>query len=146
MNVQDLATHVSPMLDAVKTSFTDQTTLLQQIKAQNEANGQDNTLVDQAIANIDAVTAQATAAHQAVLAASATVTLSPTTATVAQGATEQFSATTSDGSTPSWSVSPSTVGTIDAAGLFTAGTAAGTGTVVATLANGASASASVTVS
>ena len=73
-----------------------------------------------------------------------TLVLSPTSATVPVSGTQQFSATASDGSTPTWDVSPPELGTVDATGLFTAGAAAGTGTVVAET-NGATISASVVV-
>jgi cytochrome b involved in lipid metabolism len=76
------------------------------------------------------------------------VTLTPTNATIKIGATEQFTPTVV-GSTAgvAWTLSPSTLGTISASGLFT-GVVAGQGTVTAASTQDAtkSASALVTVS
>ncbi len=81
----------------------------------------------------------------------ATATLAPATATLQRGATQQFAATVKDqfgatmGAVPTaWSVTPSTLGTVDSTGLFTAGQAGGTGTVTATAA-GVGGTAAVTV-
>lgn len=152
MNVQDLATHVAPMIAAIKVSLDDQSTLLAQIKADNAANGTDNTLVDQAIAAIDGVTAQANAAHEAVLAAAAspagtgaTITLEPSTASVAINGTQQFAATTSTGETPVFTLSPTNIGTVDVTGNFTAGGDPGSGVLTATLADGTFFSVPITV-
>jgi uncharacterized protein YjdB len=74
-----------------------------------------------------------------------TVSISPTSATVPVGGSQSFSATVSDGSAPTYSVSPTDLGTVDQTGAFVAGAAAGTGAVIATASDGSSASASVTV-
>lgn len=147
MKLADLATHLAPMIAAINVSMTDQSALLAQIKAENEANGSDNTLVDQAIAQIDAITTQANAAHEAFLAASqpGALTLSPSSATVPVNNTQQFSVAVTTAEEISWKVSPEALGTVDADGLFTAGGDPGSGTVTATLESGATESASVSV-
>ncbi len=67
----------------------------------------------------------------------ATITISPSPATISLGQTQQFTATGRDTNgnivsiTPTWSSSNTTVGTINAAGIFTA-LAAGTTTIIAT--------------
>jgi Ice-binding-like len=78
-----------------------------------------------------------------------TVTISPTSATVAVGGTQQFTAVTKDGrgttittTTPTWSVTGG--GTITQTGLFTAGATPGTSTVSVTC-TGVTATATVTV-
>src|SRR5438105_1129404 len=68
------------------------------------------------------------------------VTVSPSTATVTEGATQQFTATAS--SSVTWTA---TGGTIDASGLYTAGNTAGTFTVTATDTSGNQGHATVTV-
>ena len=79
----------------------------------------------------------------------ATLTISPSTATLAPGGTQQFTALGRDASgatvsvTPTWTVSTGG-GTISGAGLLTAGTAAGNYTVTAT-SGSVTATASVTV-
>lgn len=73
------------------------------------------------------------------------VSLSPTSATVAVGGTQQFSPNVSDNSTPTYSVEPAELGTIDPTGVFVAGAAPGSGSVVATASDGSTASASVSV-
>ena len=77
------------------------------------------------------------------------ITISPTSATVAVNGTQQFTAVTKDGNgkiitttTPTWSVTGG--GTISSTGLFTAGTTAGTSTVSVTC-TGVTATATVTV-
>lgn len=66
------------------------------------------------------------------------ISLAPTAASVATSATEQFTAVVKDQfdnpsqSTVSWSVTPTSLGTISPSGLFTAGGAFGSGTVTAT--------------
>ena len=68
----------------------------------------------------------------------ATVLTTPTAASVLTGQAKQFNATVQDqygsllGSAVSWSVSPSTLGTIDSSGLFTAGSTGGAGSGIAT--------------
>ncbi|HEX9437538.1 MAG TPA: Ig-like domain-containing protein [Candidatus Limnocylindria bacterium] len=80
-----------------------------------------------------------------------TLAISPITANVGTGATQQFTATVKDqtgnpyvGVPVTWSVSPSTAGTISASGLFTAAATAGSATVTATFGT-LSATAAVTV-
>jgi hypothetical protein len=80
-----------------------------------------------------------------------TMSLSPSTATVGTGSTQQLAATVKDqsgnaftGVPITWSVSPATAGTVDAAGLFTAAQTAGTATVTATF-GALSATASLTI-
>ena len=85
-------------------------------------------------------------------AAVATVTVSPVSASVTTGKTQQFRASAKDkngrsitGATVSWSLEPSTLGTISSSGLFRASsTSAGSGQVLATV-GGISGSASITV-
>ena len=65
-----------------------------------------------------------------------TVTVSPTAAAITLWQTQQFTATVPGGGTATWSVDTiaggnSTVGTIDATGLYTPGTAPGTHTILA---------------
>lgn len=77
------------------------------------------------------------------------ITVSPSSATVLTGATQDFTVTaTRDGDPVSvdftWSVSPSSLGTITDEGKFTAGSSAGTGNVIAS-AEGESGSAAVEV-
>lgn len=79
------------------------------------------------------------------------VRLSPTTVTVATGGTQQFTASVRDqfgvlmASGQTWSVTPASLGSVSWAGLFTAGSAAGAGTLTVTSGQ-VSASAAVTVS
>ncbi|HEX8698194.1 MAG TPA: hypothetical protein VF815_05115, partial [Myxococcaceae bacterium] len=81
-----------------------------------------------------------------------TVAVSPASATLQVRGTQQFTATATDAwgnavsGTATWSVSSTTVGTIDASGVFTAGPTAGTypAAVIATL-DGKSGSADVTL-
>lgn len=74
-----------------------------------------------------------------------TVSVSPSSATVVEGLTQQFAASGTTG-TVTWSVAPSTVGTIDQTGLFTSAATTGIATVTASdSGTGASASASVSV-
>ena len=70
--------------------------------------------------------------------APAGIALSPSSASVGVASTQQLSATVKDrsgnvmiGVPLTWSVSPSSLGTISASGLLTAGSATGTGTVTA---------------
>src|ERR1700694_2529738 len=76
------------------------------------------------------------------------VTITPTSATVPVGGTQQFTAVTKDGrgttiaTTPTWSLVG--VGSISNTGLYTAGTTAGTATVSVTC-SGVTATATVTV-
>jgi len=98
----------------------------------------------------NAVALEATYLIGALVAAPApiSVTLTPSNATIKVGATEQFTPTVV-GSTAgvAWTLSPSTLGTISASGLFT-GVVAGQGTVTAASTQDAtkSASALITVS
>ncbi len=62
--------------------------------------------------------------------ASAVVIVSPSAASIAQAQTQQFTVTGATGSV-TWSVSPSSAGTISASGLFTAGSATGIATITA---------------
>lgn len=77
-----------------------------------------------------------------------TVSVAPASATVAQGATQQFTATTNDPKGVVWSISPTTgSGTVDANGLFTPPTTpGGTATITATSVTTASVSASAAAS
>ncbi len=66
------------------------------------------------------------------------ISVSPATVTVAPGMTQQFTATAKDAAGAripnaaiTWSVTPTSLGTISASGLFTAGSTAGSGTVTA---------------
>ncbi len=83
-------------------------------------------------------------------AALATLAISPASATIAAGGSQQFTATGSDAygnplmPSPTWSVSAGTPGTISSTGLFAAGLDAGSGAVVAA-AGGVTATASVVV-
>ena len=67
-----------------------------------------------------------------------TMAVAPASATVTGGKTQQFTATVQDqfagalGSQVAWSVMPSSLGTINASGLFTAALVNGSGSVVAT--------------
>lgn len=85
----------------------------------------------------DAQTATATRSVT-ITRAVATVEVSPGSASVGNGFEQQFTATAKDGNgtafgaSKTWSVSPGTLGTISSSGLFTAGTAAGSGWVIAT--------------
>ena len=74
--------------------------------------------------------------------AASTVTVSPSSASLQPGGTQQFTATDSAGLAVIWSA---TGGTITSAGLYTAGSTAGTFTVTATDSNSNSGSATVTV-
>lgn len=62
------------------------------------------------------------------------VSVSPTSATLALGATQQFSATVQNATDSSvvWSVSPDGAGSVDQNGMFTAPATAGSATVTAT--------------
>ena len=78
------------------------------------------------------------------------VTLSPKTAALASSQTQQFTATVPGGGTASWTVDGvaggnSAVGIINSTGLYTAGTAAGTHTVVASSVAAPTQTASATV-
>ena len=79
-----------------------------------------------------------------------TVTVSPTTASVVVGSTQQFSASGTDANgapvatTFTWSSTNTAVATVSASGLAT-GLTAGTATIVATSANGVQGTASLTV-
>jgi hypothetical protein len=76
----------------------------------------------------------------------ATITISPSSASLATGATQQFSAVGRDANnnivplSATWSVVNATAGTIDSSGLFTAGMTAGTYTNTVWAANGTIAS------
>lgn len=66
------------------------------------------------------------------------LSLAPTSASVALGRPQQFTATVKDqsgnaitGGPITWSVSPAALGTVDPSGLFTAGSATGSGTLIA---------------
>ena len=77
-----------------------------------------------------------TAATATVTISTGTVTVSPTAAAITWWQTQQFTATVPGGGTATWSVDTiaggnSTVGTIDATGLYTPGTAPGTHTILA---------------
>lgn len=78
------------------------------------------------------------------------VRISPTTTTVATGGTQQFTASVRDqfgvlmASGQTWSVTPASLGSVSSTGLFTAGSAAGAGTLTVTSGQ-VSASAAVTV-
>lgn len=63
------------------------------------------------------------------------VSISPTTATVAQGSTQQFAATVENDAANAgvtWAVGDVSQGTVDQTGLYTPSATPGTGTVVAT--------------
>lgn len=63
------------------------------------------------------------------------VSISPTTATVAQGSTQQFTATVENDAANAgvtWAVGDVSQGSVDQTGLYTPSTTPGTGTVVAT--------------
>jgi hypothetical protein len=84
------------------------------------------------------------------IAAGGILTLSPATASITSSSTQQFSATVPGGYPVIWTVDGSTngnaaVGTISAAGLYTAGTAVGAHTVVATSSADSTQTASATV-
>lgn len=71
------------------------------------------------------------------------ITITPKSVTVVEGLQQQF---TSSDTTVTWSVSPSSAGTINSGGLFTAGTTAGGATVTATdTTNNSTGTANVTV-
>ena len=104
------------------------------------ATGGDNAMIYEGFASTQTATPTPTA-----------VAITPATATVQRAATQQFTATVSDqfGVTMTdqpvtWSVSPLTLGTISATGLFTAGQAGGAGFVAATV-PGSTGTAAVTV-
>jgi hypothetical protein len=79
-------------------------------------------------------TGESTTAAVTVITCTAVVTISPESATVQVGATQQFSATTDcDGSvTGSYTWAVTGGGSIDTDGLYTAGSAAGTDTITVT--------------
>jgi hypothetical protein len=81
-------------------------------------------------------------ANVTVASAGPIVTVSPASATLNEGATQQFTATDSAGLGVTWSA---TGGTITSAGLYTAGTTTGTFTVTATDSNSNKGTASVTI-
>src|SRR5439155_14621235 len=95
------------------------------------------------------MTRTATAALLVCLACSKSVgiSISPTTAQIAARATQQFTATVTDADdkTVTWAVTEANGGTVDATGLYTAPTAAGTYHVVATSKQDTSKSATATV-
>ncbi|MEK7863822.1 MAG: Ig-like domain-containing protein, partial [Chloroflexota bacterium] len=89
---------------------------------------------------------------QAATGQAGSIRVSPTSATVATGATQQLTASVFDqfgaampNAARTWTVAPATLGTVSAAGLFTAGNSAGAGTVTVTSGQ-VSASAALTVS
>ncbi len=81
--------------------------------------------------------AQAVASVTVTIATPGTVTVAPRATGIALTQSQQFTATVPGGATPTWSVDGvaggnATVGTINASGLYTAGSAAGLHTVTAT--------------
>ncbi len=116
----------------------------------NVKNAVENALKDSTVDSIVTSTSVTSAAQTAVTPALTSITLSPSSATVISGATQTFTAAGVDqfGSvisfTPTYSVTPSDVGTISSSGVFTAAKKV-SGIITVTGGNNISASATITV-
>ena len=144
----DLQQLIADLTTAVQNAATEFSALLTAIKNNNGVNpGAVDGLVNQGETMVASLNAAITAAQQATNPpAPVSVSISPTSATVAPGGSQQFSATVSNATNTgvTWTAGS---GTIDPTGLYTAPSTAGTDTVTATSQQDAtkSAVASVTI-
>lgn len=128
----DLTKLITDLTTAVGNAATELTAILAAIKNNNGADPvaveAQVTAGEGLVANLNAAVAAAQAALNPPVVA---VSVSPTSATLAVGATQQFSATVTGATDTSvtWSA---TSGTVDSTGLYTAPATAGSGQVTAT--------------
>ena len=145
--LQDLKQLFADLTTAVNGAANEFTALLEAIKNNNGVNpGAIETLIGQGHTLVTSLNSAVKAAQDAVNPpAPVSVSISPTSATLAVGATQQFSATVTGSANTSvtWSA---TLGSVDASGLYTAPAAAGTDTVIATSVADPTKSASASVS
>ena len=131
----DLTQLVSDLTTAVQNAATEFTALLTAIKNNNGVNpGAVDGLVNQGETMVASLNAAITAAQNALNPPPpppVSISISPTSATLAPGATQQFSATVSNATNTgvTWSAQS---GSIDPTGLYTAPSSPGTDTVTAT--------------